>query len=93
MEGTVPHPVGDIPRALFIEFRVGDYTAHAWDLARAIGADEQLDAEVIQQVWDDLQPLVPMLAETGMFGSGPSGDVAADAALQTRYLDLLGRRP
>lgn len=93
LQGTVPHPMGDIPRAQFIGFRIGDYATHAWDLARAIGADEQLDGEVVQRVWDDLQPMRPMLAESGMFGDGPSGDVPDSAALQTRYLDLVGRRP
>ena len=93
LEGTVSHPMGDIPRTQFVGFRIGDYTAHAWDLARAIGADEELDAELVALAWDDMQPLVPMIAESGMFGDGPSGDIGPDAPLQTRLLDLIGRRP
>jgi len=93
LEGTVPHPMGDIPKTQFIDFRIGDYATHAWDLARAIGAEEQLDDGVVQRVWDDLQPMVPMLSQSGMFGDGPSGNVPDDAELQTRYLDLVGRRP
>lgn len=93
LEGTVHHPLGDIPRTTFAAFRVGDQTTHAWDLARAIGGDEQLDADLVQRVWDDLQPMTTMLAQSGLFGDGPSGEVADDAPLQIRFLDLTGRRP
>ena len=93
LQGTVPHPMGDIPRMQFIGFRIGDYATHAWDLAQAIGADTDLDPGVVQYMWDDIQPMAAMLSQTGMFGDGPSGDVGEDAPLQTRYLDLVGRRP
>jgi hypothetical protein len=33
-----------------------------------------------------------MLAETGIFGHGASGDVGEDAPTQTRLLDVLGRQ-
>ncbi len=93
LEGTVPHPMGDIPRVQFIGFRIADYGAHAWDLARAIGADTNLDPGVVQYMWDDIQPMAAMLPETGMFGDGPSGNLGEDAPLQDRYIDLIGRRP
>ena len=93
LDGTVDHPMGVIPRALFIGFRVGDYGAHAWDLARAIGADEQIDAELVSFIWDDIQPMAPGLAKTGLFGDGSSGNVGDDAPLQVRWLDVIGRRP
>ncbi len=93
LEGVVAHPAGDFPRPMFAGFRVADSAAHAWDLARAIGADEELDGDLLQFLWDDAQPRREMLVATGMFGEGPSGTVGDDAPLQTRYLDLLGRRP
>jgi hypothetical protein len=37
--------------------------------------------------------MAPMLGQTGMFGTGPSGNVPDTADLQTRVLDLSGRRP
>jgi hypothetical protein len=40
-----------------------------------------------------MQPMAPFIGQTGVFGSGPSGDVAADAPLQQRLLDFTGRRP
>jgi hypothetical protein len=33
------------------------------------------------------------IGKSGFFGSGPSGAVGEDAPLQTRLLDLSGRRP
>jgi len=92
LTGTVDHPMGEIPRQMFIGFRMIDNAVHAWDLARAIGADDQLDADLVSQLWDDIQPQAGMLAETGIFGQGASGDVGEDAPTQTRLLDVLGRQ-
>ena len=74
-------------------FRVGDYALHGWDLARAIGADETLDDAVVQAIWAALQPMASVIGNSGVFGTGSSGQVADDAPLQTRLLDLTGRRP
>ena len=93
LEGTVDHPMGEIPRTMFVGFRIMDNGTHAWDLARAIDADDKLDADLVSQMWDDIQPMAASLGELGMFGESSSGHVADDAPLQTRFLDLLGRRP
>lgn len=92
LDGVVAHPAGDFPRSMFIGFRVTDGATHAWDLATAIGGDTTLDPALVQFLWDDAQPQRELLVATGMFGEGPSGSVD-EAELQTRYLDLLGRRP
>lgn len=93
LDGMVEHPAGDFPRRMFCGFRVADGACHAWDLARAINADETLDGDLVQFAWDDAQPQRDMLAATGMFGEGASGNLGDDAPLQARYLDLMGRRP
>jgi len=82
LELTVHHPVGDIPGAQLLRFRVGDMTLHAWDLARAIGADDHTS----------MAPMAPFISPLGMFGSGPSGEVDESAPAQVRLLDLSGRR-
>lgn len=92
-ESTCHHAIGDITGEMLFGFRVTDMTLHAWDLARAIGADEALDSELARLLWERMQPLTPFIAETGRFGAGPSGEVGEDAPLQTRLLDLSGRRP
>lgn len=93
LDGTVDHPIGQIPRATFIGFRIMDNATHAWDLARSIGAEEALDADMVTYMWDDIQPMAAGLGDLGIFGDSASGDVPEDAPLQTRYLDLVGRRP
>jgi uncharacterized protein (TIGR03086 family) len=94
LEMVVHHPgAGDIPGAVFLHFRIGDYLLHAWDLARATGGDEALPEALVTLTWESLQPMVPVIAEIGVFGSGPSGTIAEDAPLHLRLLDLTGRRP
>ena len=88
-----PHPAGDMPGAQVLRFRILDLLVHRWDLARAIGVDETLDAELVHEVWEGMSPIIPMMAASGVFGSGPSGDVTDDAPVQTRLLDAVGRRP
>lgn len=93
LERTVHHPAGDVSGADLLGFRIGDLALHAWDLARAIGADETLDPGLVTVVWENLQPLAPVISQLGMFGAGPSGGLGEDAPLQQRLLDLSGRRP
>src|SRR4029078_10098752 len=93
MERVPAHPAGDFPVPLLLGFRIGDYTVHAWDLARAIGADETLNADLVSYVGTGTEPLAPVIATSGRFGTGASGDVAEDAPLQLRLLDVTGRRP
>jgi len=87
------HPAGDMPGSMVLMFRVSDLLVHHWDLARAIGADESLDASVVREVWEGVAPMLPMMANSGVFGEGPSGAVGDDAPLQSKLLDAVGRRP
>jgi uncharacterized protein (TIGR03086 family) len=93
LDVVVNHPAMPMPASQMLQFKISDYTVHAWDLARALGVDETLDPTLVDAVWTALQPMVPMIAHVGVFGAGPSGTVAEDAPLQTRLLDTLGRRP
>lgn len=93
LERTVHHPAMDMPGSLLLGFRTSEYALHGWDLARAIGADDTIDPDVVQAVWEFTLPLAELMAASGMFGTGASGTVADDAPLQTRLLDLTGRRP
>jgi uncharacterized protein (TIGR03086 family) len=93
LERTVHHPAMDMPGSLLLGFRISEYALHGWDLARAIGADDTIDPAVVQAVWEFTLPLADLMAASGMFGTGASGTVADDAPLQTRLLDLTGRRP
>ena len=93
LERICHHPAGDMPGAVLLNFRIGDFLMHGWDLAHPLGIDYQPDADVVSHVWASTSPMAAMLAQSGMFGSGASGAVADDAPLFTRLLDLMGRRP
>jgi len=91
---VVTHPVmGEIPCVQFLGMRVGDALLHAWDLARAIGTDDELAPELVAEVWAQMSPMANFVSKSGFFGSGPSGELGEAAPLQRRLLDLSGRRP
>ena len=67
-----------------------DATVHAWDLARGIGADDQLDPELVRRIHHETEKDTESLAASGLFD--PPVAVAGHADLQTRMLALFGRR-
>lgn len=87
---TVHHPVTDMPGSVLARWRCGDTAVHGWDLARAIGADDTLDDELVEWLWGPLSAQGAALSTTGMF-KRPVSAVSDDAALQIRLLHLLGR--
>ena len=93
LERIVAHPAIDMPGTQLLGFRLSEYALHGWDLARAVGADDAMDPDVVEAVWDFTVPLAGVMAASGMFGEGPSGTVAEDAPVEARLLDLSGRRP
>ena len=93
LERLCQHPAGDMPGAVLLNFRIGDFLLHGWDLAHPLGIDYQPDADVVAHVWASTSPMAAMLAQSGMFGDGPSGSVGDDAPLFARLLDIMGRRP
>ena len=52
----------DMPGAQPLGFRIGGLTLHAWDLARAVGGEETLDADLVEAVWAQLSPMTPFIA-------------------------------
>ena len=90
---VVHHTVGDVPASRLLEFRIGDLTLHAWDLATAIGVDDGIADDLASVALEQLLPMAPFIGEIGVFGPGPSGSVGEDAPAVTRLLDLAGRRP
>jgi uncharacterized protein (TIGR03086 family) len=88
----VHHPIGDVPVSRLFDFRIADLTLHAWDLAQGLGLGGGLPEELVEATYAGLSPMAEFIASTGMFGSGPSGEVGEDAPLELRLLDLAGRR-
>ncbi|WP_368496757.1 TIGR03086 family metal-binding protein [Herbiconiux sp. A18JL235] len=73
----------------YLKEQVADVTIHTWDLARAVGAEETLDEELVAAVWTVFEPQRDTLEASGLFASPVP--VAEDAPLQSRLLALTGR--
>jgi uncharacterized protein (TIGR03086 family) len=88
LDAPVDHPAGSITGRDFLELRVFDVTVHAWDLARAIDGDEELDPALANAVLD----VVTAMADGPGFGIEPLGEATSTDSPQVRLLDLSGRR-
>ena len=82
---------GDMTGDQVLGLRLTDLAGHAWDLSRAIDIDETLEPRVISAIWEQIQPLIPILPSTGVFAA-PEGDIADDASMQAKLLHVLGRK-
>jgi len=91
LERTVHVSFGDISGREYVSQLTCDHLIHGWDLARAIGADETLDPELVDFVYEFLAPQVDGWRSAGVFG--PKVDVPAGADRQSVLLALTGRDP
>jgi uncharacterized protein (TIGR03086 family) len=83
-------PFGPMPAADLIgRFVCTDVLVHTWDLARATGGDEQLDADAVAGAYSGLKPMDAMIRQTGVFADKVASADGAD--LQTEFLNFLGR--
>ena len=88
---NVPGPFGPMPAEQLIGRLIcTDVLVHTWDLARAIGADETLDAAAVEGAHSGMKPMDAMIRQPGVFG--PKVECAADADEQTQFLSFLGRK-
>lgn len=72
-------------------FFTGDLVIHTWDLARATGQDETIDAEMAVGMLAGMEPIDEMLRASGHYG--PRVEVPADADVATRLIAFTGRQP
>ncbi len=90
LTATAPGPFGPMPlEQLLGRLMANDVLVHTWDLARAVGGDEQLGADDVQHAFDGLQPMDAMIRQPGFFG--PKVESAPGADTQTQFLNFLGR--
>jgi uncharacterized protein (TIGR03086 family) len=91
LDRVVHHVTGDRTGRELLSMRILDAAVHAWDLARALGADEALDDDVVAF----------LLAYTAGLDLGPpqrafavaDGEIPQDAFPQAQLLHRLGRHP
>ncbi|HWF27350.1 MAG TPA: TIGR03086 family metal-binding protein [Mycobacterium sp.] len=80
-------PVADAVAGTFM-----DVLIHTWDLARATGQDEQLDARLVEACAAMFLPEMPRRGrEAGIVG--PEVVLGEDASAQDRLLAAMGRTP
>ena len=73
------------------QFGTNDLVIHIWDLARAAGLDETLDADEVHALLVEMLPLDDGLRSSGHYG--PRVEVPDDADEQTQLIAFSGRRP
>jgi len=89
MERTVHLSFGDFPGREYAMQLFADHLVHAWDLARAIRADERLDPELVAACAEWFEPMESAYRSAGAIG--PAVPVAEEADAQTRLLARFGR--
>ena len=92
-------PTGTLTFAEHVDAALSvDLVVHGWDLARATGQDDTIQAEDLQLLWPIAQAIpeqfrVPGAFRPGLVVFGPQVQVAADAPLQHKILGMYGRDP
>ncbi|MGV9878705.1 TIGR03086 family metal-binding protein [Streptomyces sp. NPDC003006] len=90
LDRTVHLTSGESPATFYCGQMTTDLVVHAWDLSRAIGADETLPDELVDFAVREISPYAAELAKSGLFD--PPVEPPPDADAQTRLLSLVGRR-
>jgi uncharacterized protein (TIGR03086 family) len=86
-----PH-TGGLPVDQAIDrFYTIDVFMHTWDLARAAGQDDILDATLCAELFEGMQPLDELLRTSGQYG--PRVPVPALARAQDQLVGFIGRDP
>ncbi|MEU6734236.1 TIGR03086 family metal-binding protein [Streptomyces physcomitrii] len=91
LDRTVHLSYGDTEARHYCAEMVCDLVVHAWDLSRAVGAEERLPEALVDFVVRELTPRAADLARSGLFAAPV--EPPPDADVQTKLLCLLGRRP
>ena len=89
LDRTVHLSFGDFPGGDYLGQLTADHVIHAWDLARALGADETLPPDLVTHVYDFLAPQADQWQAAGVFAAPV--EVPADADPLTKLLALTGR--
>ncbi len=90
MDRIVHLSFGDLPGSEYATQLFADHLIHAWDLARAIGADECLDEQLVASCAGWFGPVEDAYRGAGAIAARPR--VADDADAQTVLLARFGRR-
>lgn len=100
LDTIIDYPLGRITARQALAVRATDSVIHTWDLARAIGADDTLDAGLVAWIDAHLEEIYAGLAETPTaadtthrYFAAPAGPPGRHASRQDRLLVRMGRDP
>jgi uncharacterized protein (TIGR03086 family) len=91
MERTVHLSFGDVPGSEYALQLFADHVVHGWDLAAAIGAEQDIDPELVDACAKWFASIEDAYRAAGAIGPRP--EVPAGADEQTALLAMFGRRP
>ncbi|MFG1647271.1 TIGR03086 family metal-binding protein [Amycolatopsis sp. NPDC049252] len=91
LDRVVDYPMGKLSGRQALAVRTADSVVHTWDLARALGADDTLDPDLVAWVGDGYDDIFAGLAVDRFFAGQPA--VARTASRQDRLLTRFGRDP
>ena len=72
-------------------FYTADVFMHTWDLARATGQQDGLDADFAAALLEGMRPIEELLRSSGQYGAPVA--VADDAPVVDRLMGFIGRDP
>jgi uncharacterized protein (TIGR03086 family) len=87
---VLDHPWGPVTADRALRIRTVDSVLHTWDLARALGADERLDADLVRWVHENWDDAYADLVVPPFFVPPTTGE---DTGLQESVLRRSGRTP
>jgi uncharacterized protein (TIGR03086 family) len=87
MTRVVHHRLGDRSGAELLVMRLIEHAVHGWDLARSVGADDEIDPEITRLLLSTFDSDPDLLARTSFVPGRPP----PDADPQRRLLILTGR--
>jgi uncharacterized protein (TIGR03086 family) len=90
LERTAMLSSGERPVSEYCWEMTTDALIHNWDLARGIGADDTMDPELVDVIYERTLPYADELAKTGMFK--PPVPIGPNADAQTKILSIFGRK-
>ncbi|WP_037578031.1 TIGR03086 family metal-binding protein [Phaeacidiphilus oryzae] len=103
LDRVLDYPLGEVTGRQALAVRTADSVVHTWDLARAVGADDRLDGELVDWIRRFLDDIYAGLAETPVsagpatthrFFAAPDGrGPGPGASAQDLLLHRMGRRP
>jgi uncharacterized protein (TIGR03086 family) len=90
MERPCAVSYGPVPGEVYCGHRLMDVLIHGWDVATSTGQDTTLDPELVEALFEVIEPQLEQLVATGAFGTPL--EVEEGASRQTQLLAVLGRR-